>query len=533
MLVLACVLLCCSSCLHTLVEGRLLRHTQAAAHDANSGSSVSVLLVTFPYPGHLIPMAALGEELVRRGHNVSLCTTVMHMDGEHNVQSKVAERSGLNHLSAGGDFLNEDEGYQLMKKIQKVSELERFLVFNKIFQQFNIRIGRLLDSSIVREFDIMVVDELMASFMSCINQKWQIPMISLLATLSLNPSHLPPWPYPVICSEFSDNLTFMQRLSVTIMRPSLSILNQLAITARYSPEVTCSTSWNYMLPASGHYVPEIVVTVIGFEYPRLRSSLTTYVGPILTKSPGPLPDSLQSWLSSKAKNSVIYIGMGSTAYLPHETVQVLVNGIMSTNYSAVWSLKEDSLYALESLHIDRSRMFTSKWLPQMTVLQHSAVGLAILHGGLGSLQEAFTNGVPVLTLPFTAEQRESSARVPHNGLGISLNPTELTAVKVVESLKQIDSEMYREAVRKLQKIYALAGGAERAADLVEFYEEVGYDHLVPAYAKYEWSWVQYYNVDVYALIICTALLCIYCTVWICGCVCNRCIGSMLSKEKKE
>ena len=177
------------------------------------------------------------------------------------------------------------------------------------------------------------------------------------------------------------------------------------------------------------------------------------MGPILTKSREPVPDKLRNWLSRKAENNVIYVSMGTTAYIPRETVQVLVNGIMSTNYSAVWSLKEDSKFALESLHIDRSRMFVSKWLPQLAVLQHSAVGLAIFHGGLGSLQEAFTNGVPVLVLPFTAEQRANSARVHSSGVGISLNPSELTAAKVFESLKQIDSDVYREAVRKLQKVY--------------------------------------------------------------------------------
>ena len=93
----------------TVAEGTLSQHAQAPdqADDANTGpaTSLSVLLVTYPYPGHLIPTAALGEELVRRGHNVSLCTTILHMDGALNMESKVAERSGLNLLSAGSDFI--------------------------------------------------------------------------------------------------------------------------------------------------------------------------------------------------------------------------------------------------------------------------------------------------------------------------------------------------------------------------------------------------------------------------------------------
>ena len=52
-------------------------------------------------------------------------------------------------------------------------------------------------------------------------------------------------------------------------------------------------------------------------------------------------------------------------------------------------------------------------------------------------------------------------------------------------------------------MYKFAGGAKRAADLVEFYEDVGYEHLVPSFVKYKWSWVQYYNVDVWLVMVVT------------------------------
>ena len=95
---------------------------------------------------------------------------------------------------------------------------------------------------------------------------------------------------------------------------------------------------------------------------------------------------------------------------------------------------------------------------------------------------------------------------------------------ITEAIETVNGEEYRSRVRKLQKMFLQAGGAERAADLVEFYEEVGYEHLVPAYVKYEWSWVQYYNVDVYALLLTCVLLVvfiIYKAVQYCCCKCWR------------
>ena len=153
-----------------------------------------------------------------------------------------------------------------------------------------------------------------------------------------------------------------------------------------------------------------------------------------------------------------------------------------------------------------------------------------IHAGLGGLQEALYNGHPVITIPTSGDQWANAVRVQHYKLGVYLRPSEVTAETITEAIETISGEEYRGSVAKLQKMFLHAGGAERAADLVEFYEEVGYDHLVPAYAKYEWNWIQYYNVDVYTLMLCIVLLCMYSTCRLCSCVCRRCVRS---KEKKD
>ena len=152
------------------------------------------------------------------------------------------------------------------------------------------------------------------------------------------------------------------------------------------------------------------------------------------------------------------------------------------------------------------------------------------HAGLGGLQEALYNGHPVITIPTSGDQWANAVRVQHYKLGVYLHPCEVNAEKITEAIETISGEEFTGSVAKLQKIFLHAGGAERAADLVEFYEDVGYDHLVPAYAKYEWNWIQYYNVDVYALMLCIVLLCMYSTCRLCFCVCRRCVRS---KEKKD
>jgi len=85
-------------------------------------------------------------------------------------------------------------------------------------------------------------------------------------------------------------------------------------------------------------------------------------------------------------------------------------------------------------------------------------------------------------------------------------------------------------VDNIQKAFRIAGGVKRAADLVEFYEAVGYAHLVPAYAKYQWSWVQYYNADVYAVMLATLVVVLLCFRACCKCICKRCSNKNKQKE---
>ena len=78
-----------------------------------------------------------------------------------------------------------------------------------------------------------------------------------------------------------------------------------------------------------------------------------------------------------------------------------------------------------------------------------------------------------------------------------------------------------------------AGGEDKTSDLMELYADIGYQHLVPAYAKYKWSWIQYYmyNVDV-QLVLCLLLGgVVYCVTKLCKCCCRCRLRN--NKTKKD
>ncbi len=381
------------------------------------------------------------------------------------------------------------------------------------------------------KWDIIMSTDFLMALLPCLATHLNIPAILLGTTGQIYPHTYPAWPWPSsIAAGTNDDMTFLQRFGHAIerilaplflsfmFRPSKSTIENVC------PELTTAQIAN----APAVYIPNIVPTAIGFEFPRTMTPLTHYVGPVLSEHPASLSPELETWLASKKEKSVVYISMGSTIRVTKEMAETLIEGIQRTcNYSVVWAMKKSQDFQID---IDPERFYISKWLPQLAVLRHRATGLAIMHGGANGVHESLNSGVPVIVLPKITEQIANAGRVHHHRLGIHLNKDELTAEQVYQSIVEIDSGDYRENVRKLQKVFRAAGGAKRAADLVEFYSEVGYDHLIPAYAKYNWSWVQYYNADVYTLLLVCALVTVYIDYKILKCLYSRCCKSKKQKS---
>lgn len=331
------------------------------------------------------------------------------------------------------------------------------------------------------------------------------------------------WPWPgQLSGSVSDNLTFLQRLLIPLERLVGSILLNYLLLPPQLDKIKhfCNNiSHSYFTSAPSTHLPQIIPSSIGLEYPRTISSLTHYVGPVLTKCPDALPADLQSWLNKKEDNSVIYISMGSHMPVSKQMGAAVIIAIAKTSYSAVWTVINSGAL-VEGQEIDQNQFFITNWVPQLSILGDSAIRMAILHGGTNGIHEALYNEVPIIVLPHFGDQMYLAGRVYHNNLGVYIPSTELSATSISAAIKEIDDNMsyYSLNIKRLKRIFIQAGGVERAADLVEYYEAVGYSHLVPAYAKYNWNFVQYYNIDVYLLstILLSIFLCICCSCCKCA-----------------
>ncbi|MFI9414672.1 glycosyltransferase [Nocardia gamkensis] len=124
-------------------------------------------------------------------------------------------------------------------------------------------------------------------------------------------------------------------------------------------------------------------------------------------------------------------------------------------FAALAELRCTAVVSLPSpyQHIFRSlpaHIHVLPYVPQSLVLAN--VDLFITHGGLNSMRDTITYGVPHLVLPFFADHPGNAVRCDALGTGIHLDPMTVTASDVLTACRRIlDDPGYRQAARALKR----------------------------------------------------------------------------------
>ena len=119
------------------------------------------------------------------------------------------------------------------------------------------------------------------------------------------------------------------------------------------------------------------------------------------------------------------------------------------------------------------------WVPSVSaVLSHDNVRVFISHCGVNSVYESIAAGTPVVGIPMMAGQREMAVRVQDAGVGVALNKSTFTPEELRRAVVRVlEDNSFRRPIPALQSLFKLAGGAERAADLIEHFTTFGVSQL--------------------------------------------------------
>lgn len=162
----------------------------------------------------------------------------------------------------------------------------------------------------------------------------------------------------------------------------------------------------------------------------------------------------------------LYISLGTAFNDKSEFYNMCFKAFADTDWQVVQSIGNRS--KIEQLDPVPNNFIVAPYVPQLDVLKRSDIFLT--HGGMNSVMEGLSNGVPLVVVPQSGEQMLSAQRVEQLGMGLSLHPRDVTISTLRKAVDQISSQAsYRERARSLQEDIQRAGGYQAAVDAITTY----------------------------------------------------------------
>jgi zeaxanthin glucosyltransferase len=396
--------------------------------------------------GHLNTMLPLGQELQRRGHQVTFFGIV-------DAQAKVLA-AGLEFRSIGAAEFPLGASEELFAKLGKLSGLAA-LKYTLEWIESSARIflkdgpDALKDAKV----EALLVDQI-APEGGIVAELLNIPFVTICSALPFNQEPtIPPlfttWIYnPAWWAVLRNQIVYL------LVNPFTKPMQKLRSDYRKSWQLPPETSSDSQLAILTQQPAE-------FEYPR--TTLPAYfhfTGPYHNQTSRKPVDFPWDKLNGKP---LIYASMGTLQNQLTDVFQAIAAACVDLDAQLVISLGGGNV---EGLPVLPGEPIVVSYAPQLALLERASV--AITHAGMNTALECLTYGVPMVAIPVTNDQPGVAARIAWIGAGEIVPLAKLTAERLESALKLVlTNESYRHNAVRLQQSIAQAGGVKRAADIIE------------------------------------------------------------------
>ncbi|KAF5300890.1 hypothetical protein FQR65_LT09053 [Abscondita terminalis] len=245
------------------------------------------------------------------------------------------------------------------------------------------------------------------------------------------------------------------------------------------------------------------------EYPLAFSPNIIPVGGLHIQPAKPLPEDLKK-IMDKSKNGIIVFSLGSvfrSDTMSLIKIRMILDAFAGVSETVIWKFES------ETLNILPKNVLIRKWLPQNDLLAHPNTKLLINHGGALSTQEAMYHGVPVVSIPFFADQFANAGRLQNKNMSKIVDYKTMTTESFYETITEVlNNPMYRKNIQTLSKRYRdrLNTPLETAVFWVEYVLRHGSaEHL--GLAARDMYFYEVANLDIYAVLL-LGLYVIYCLI---------------------
>lgn len=394
-------------------------------------------------PSHVMCAAAVGRALENRGHRFTLFA-FPHLRAW--VEKENLPAVYLPHSQVLADRLQFKEGTENLSTKYIIEGLVHDVDYVQAALPALMRQA---------ELDCMIVDANVPAAAS-VAESQKLPFVTLCIALppheeaSLPPLFLP-WSYRNNAAARLRN-RIAYRIRDYMVRPIMAALNSFRKEHGLRPFKRFADALSPLA--------QISQLVAEFDLPRTNlPQCFHYVGPYLAFRPAEAPF---PWERLDGR-PLIYAALGTVLGADPELWKPIAEACAPLNAQLVIALgSRDS--KLVNMRLPGNPIVAG-YAPQDALLAKAA--LSITHAGLNSVLEALAHGVPMLAIPFVADQTGIASRIVYRGLGESV--TRRTSRDAMQSAitRLLTTPQYRDRCIQVSEAIKLAGGAARAAEIVE------------------------------------------------------------------
>ncbi|MEV0992980.1 macrolide family glycosyltransferase [Streptomyces sp. NPDC049949] len=373
-----------------------------------------VAVFNVPMHGHVIPTLAVVRELVSRGHRVSYAVTAEFADDVRAVGAVPVLYDAPDVGEAPEDMAVGVTGAVVV----------------------NVAALPQLEEAFGQDVPDAVLSDVYAWAGPLLAARWGVPAVQLA------PTHIP---YDGLVKEFFG----LDDIAQIPGFPELAgALDEFGVPGGVHALTLAPPRTIAFFPRSFQRLPQTV-----------RAGEAHWVGPAISDR------SFQgSWQRPDNGKPVLYVSLGSQFNKRPEFYRSCLEAFDGLGWHVVMSVGAEVAAAGLGAVGDGFEVHAS--VPQLDVLASAAA--FVTHGGMGSLMEALSLGVPVVVVPQMAEQRVNAAQVERLGVGRHLPREQATARALREAVQAVAADArVAGAVAGLRREIHEAGGAAAAADVVE------------------------------------------------------------------
>jgi zeaxanthin glucosyltransferase len=403
-------------------------------------------------PCHLNPSIALCHELKKRGHKVTLFSTV-------DAQRKAIE-AGLEFVAIGESKFPVGSIKHEFKRLGELKGLSAIKSMINLYERLTRAMLAYAPEKIRQtQVDALIIDQSLLEG-ATIAEFVGLPFITVCNALILNPDpNVPPafttWDYDptwlgrirnqlgnvffeIISSSFRKIIEDFRRQHnlPLVFHPGFEQVNSpLAIISQQPSEFEFP---RINLPRHFHFVGSLVNSAIRtpVEFPMER----------LTGQP------------------LIYASLGTIQNRLQWVFQEITQACVSLDAQLVISL--GGSFTKEELGELPGKPIVVNYAPQLELLEKAS--LCITHAGLNTVLESLSYGVPMVAIPIANDQLAIAARITWTKTGEVVFLDRLSSSKLRLAIEQVlYGDSYKKKALELQKAIQKAGGVKKAADIIE------------------------------------------------------------------